>query len=116
MKKVLILAALAFGAYRFLGQEKAPATTPGPILEEDDAPQGSSQGAPDAASFFRTYDKKVVIDAKNYYMLVKDGKLYTPTNIDSLVAYEKANPGSQVKVSFDAWEPFANSSTVGGSF
>lgn len=66
------------------------------------------------------YDNRIVEDAKGYWMLIKGGMIYTPTNLDSIKAYQTANPeyAEVLKVPESIWETYnvPGSTVIGGSF
>ncbi len=102
MKKVLIIAAIAAGAYFLLGNKKTDDT-----VSEVEA----------NSDFFTKYNNQVIADSKGYWMLVKDGKLFSPESLETLQAWQRANPDKPgvIEVAESIWETLAPSN-YGGSF
>lgn len=57
---------------------------------------------------FKKYDNQIIEDADGYWMLVKDGKLFTPTSITTVQAWQNANPTKPgvVKVNTKVWDTY----------
>lgn len=113
MKKgVLILGALAFGAFVFkdklFGQTAAT----------DALPIADASGQITAENIF-SFNNRVFYDASGIWFLVRDGKLYTPAGQASLDAFVAANPGATFdQLPFDVWKYWAakDNTKFGGSF
>lgn len=108
MKKVLIIAALiGVGYYAFGKKKDAAPTSDSPILPGLDIEE----------SVFTQYDNQVIVDQDGYWMLVKDGKLFTPTSLETLQAWQNqnANKPSVVEVKESVWLTYGQQAN-GGSF
>ena len=113
MKKILILGALAGVGYYFYTKKTKEVIAP---PKEETFPIPVSEPGLNPA-IFDTYTNQVIEDADGYWMLVKDGRLYTPISIDSLIAWQKNNPDKpkSVKVTERVWINYGNTHQ-GGTF
>jgi hypothetical protein len=103
MKKVLLIAAVAAGLYYLTSGKKKTTTSNLP---------SNSTAQP---TFLEQYEGKLVIDSKGYWMVIKNGKIFTFSNVDGWAKYAQENPqhSTPVKVNFPAWEQYATQQ-VGG--
>lgn len=81
MKKALIVLALLGIGFWVYSKNQKPVT---PILEDD--------ANVILGDFYPQFNNRVVIDADGRWMLIKDGKIYAPTSIESFHAWQAANP------------------------
>jgi hypothetical protein len=104
MKKLAIALLVAGGLYYYFTKKKDNDTAP-----EDEQPQG-------LLDVFKEFTNQVIVDSDGYWMLVKDGKLYTPKNIEALQAWQAANPTKPgvVEVAQQVW--VLNQDKAAGSF
>lgn len=103
MKKVLIIAAIAAGAYFLLGKKTDDTATAELPANDTD--------------FFTKYNNKLVVDSVGYWILVKDGKLFTPIDMASLQEWRMENPKNavEIRLDFPVWEIY-NQTKYGGTF
>ena len=101
MKKVLIIGLLLGAGWYVFGGTKSETTTP-------IQPTGD---------IFQQYNGRVIADKDGYYMLVKEGKLYTPIDLASLQAWQRANPlvADTVIVPVSVWTVYSQEH-YGGTF
>lgn len=124
MKKILLLAAAAAAYYAYKQQNQTKDEVdftpdinpvPGPMPISDYLDEANQ-----ADIVFKMYDNQVIEDANGYWMLVKNGKLYSPLNENTLIAWQRQNPNKPgvIQVDFSVWEHFANNGAdvFGGSF
>jgi hypothetical protein len=105
MKKLAIALLVAGGIYYYFNRKKTDENTP-----EKEQPQGL------LVDVFREYNNQVISDIDGYWMLVKDGKLYTPKSFQTLQAWQAANPlkPGVVEVKQQVW--VLNQDKAAGSF
>lgn len=112
MKKVLIIAALIGVGYYAFGMKKEEFTpiSDSPILPIDEIDEIQE-------SVFTKYNNQVIVDKDGYWMLVKDGKLFTPISLETLQAWQNQNSDkpSVVEVKESVWLTYSQTH-VGGTF
>lgn len=84
MRNLAIALLVAGGLYYYFAQKKNDDTT------EDEKAQTEPAG-----DVFRDYNNQVIVDSDGYWMLVKDGKLFTPTSAETLNDWFSANIGKE---------------------
>lgn len=101
MKKVLIIAALLAGGYYLYSQNNTVDTSDNPAT----------------TSPLDKYNNQLIVDADGYWMLVKDGKLYTPVDQASLTKWSAENPNqpTALNVAESIWLNYSNDN-YGGTF
>ena len=103
MKKVLIIAAVAAGAFFLMSGKKSNSNA------GTDAPE-------DNDSVFTKYDNRIVKDKDGYWILVKDGKLWQASSDNAWFDWLNANPTKPlVEAAESIWLPY-NAEFYGGTF
>lgn len=111
MKKVLIIAAIiGVGYYAFGTKKDAAPISESPILPGNEIDEIQE-------SIFSLYNNQVIVDKDGYWMLVKDGKLFTPISLETLQAWQNQNSDkpSVVEVKESVWLTYSQTH-VGGTF
>lgn len=105
MKKILIVALVAGGLYFAFGRKPKTA-------EVTEIPESDGEN-----DIFTKYNNKVIYDKDGYWMLVKDGKLFTTPTLETLQAWQALNPesGDPVEVQSSVWLTY-NATNYGGTF
>jgi hypothetical protein len=105
MKKLAIALLVAGGLYYYFNRKKTDENTP-----EDE------QQDVLLTDVFKQYNNQVIVDIDGYWMLVKEGKLYTPKSLETLQAWQTANPTKPgvVEVKYPVW--LVNQDKAAGSF
>lgn len=64
---------------------------------------------------FKKYDNKLVVDSDGYWILIKDGKLLTTKDVNSLNEWRKQNPeiSQEINLVFPIWKVLANDTNTG---
>lgn len=101
MKKVLLIGAAALGIYFLTSGKKKTPTLPSNTTSQP--------------TFFQQYEGKLVIDSNKFWMVIKNGRIYTFTDVKTWGKYAKDNPqhSTPVQVNFPAWEQYATQQ-IGG--
>lgn len=111
MNKKIILGLVIGGAlYYQFGRKKDEAET-----------TESQEGSPIVSNsdIFSKYENRVLADSNGYWMLIKNGKIFSPTDQNSLNTYAKANPSLPfLTVNEDIWKYYAENfpQVFGGAF
>jgi len=116
MSRKLILALAIGGAiYYQFGRKKGEGSTASDTSPDIIMPPNADSGQ----SIFTKYDNRIVADMNGYWMLIKKGKIYSPTNQASLDSYVASNPGIPfLTVNEDIWKYHSENfpEVFGGAF
>ena len=111
MKKILIFGLLLGTGYYVYSKSKNPIastnTHPGGLLPPDEDGFIKNVQTP--------YEGRVIVDKDGYWMLVKNGKLKTPTDLASLQKWQKENPtvADAVNVNTSVWLTYSEKHSEG---
>lgn len=84
MRNLAIALLVAGGLYYYFAKKKDDNTL------GDELAQNELTG-----DVFRDYNNQVIVDSDGYWMLVKDGKLFSPTSAETLNNWFSANLGKE---------------------
>lgn len=115
MKKILFIAALlGVGYYTFANKKTETQEQENPGFEPAD--ETPIDGA--LPAFFAKYNGRVVDDVNGKYMLILDGRLYSPKSLETLIEWQKRNPlmAETLKVAEEIWTAQNVNDYYGGTF
>ena len=102
-KAILVLAVLGAGYYAYTKYGKSEKLDP------------TDENAEIPNDIFTLYNNRIIKDKDGYWMLVKDGHLYSPVSIDTVQAWQKANPQNAeiINVQESIWLTYSSDKAAG---